>query len=166
MIQLKVLTMIFTAPDQPAVLILEPDEPAVDGASRIVPIWIGANEAMQLGIALEGIKPPRPLTHDLFLNAIANLDARIENVVISAVMGQTFFAKLILRQGGRLISLDTRPTDALALAIREGAPFYIEEDVLNTASFPFIFKEPENKELELKEFHSFIENLSPEDLLK
>ncbi len=165
MIPLRVLTMVFTSPQQPAILVLEPEEPSVAGKSRIVPIWIGSQEAMQIGVALEGIKPPRPLTHDLFLNALTNLDARVDHVVISDVAGQTFFAKLMMRSRGRLIELDARPTDAIALAVREGAPFYIERNVLDRASYPFIFKEATNKELELKEFRSFLNDLTPEDLL-
>lgn len=166
MIPLHVLTMIFTQPDQPAIMVLEPDEPAIAGKQRIVPIWIGAQEAMQLGVALEQVKPPRPLTHDLFIDALTNLDARVDHVVVNDVAGQTFFSKMYLRQGGRLIELDARPTDAIALAIRQGAPFYIDEDVLVRASYPFILKEGADKETELKEFDSFIENLNPEDLLK
>lgn len=166
MIPLRVLTMIFTQPEHPAILVLEPDEPSVAGKQRIVPIWIGAQEAMQLGVALEQMKPPRPLTHDLFIDAITNLDARIDHVLVNDVVGQTFFSKMYLRQGGRLIELDSRPTDAIALAIREGAPFYIDEAVLARASFPFILKEGADKETELKEFDSFVENLRPEDLLK
>lgn len=165
MIELKILTMIFSAPDQPAVLVLEPNEPAIAGKQRIVPIWIGANEAMQIGVALEGLRPPRPLTHDLFLNALTNLDARVDHVLINGTAGQTFFAKLYLRAHGRLIELDSRPTDAIALAVREGAPFYIEDQVLNDSSMPFIFKEGMDVENVLAEFDSFIENLTPEDLL-
>lgn len=165
MIPLRVLTMIFTSPQQPAILVLEPEESTVAGKSRIIPIWIGAQEAMHIGVAIEGMKLPRPLTHDLFLDALTNLDARVDHILINASIGQTFFAKVLLRQGARLIELDARPTDAIALALREDAPMYIERDVLDHASYPFIFKEEGNKELELKEFHSFIEGLNPEDLL-
>lgn len=166
MIPVHVLTMIFTTPDQPAILVLEPEEPApLPGKQRVLPVWIGAQEAMQLGVAIEHIKPPRPLTHDLFLDALTNLDARIDHVLINEVAGQTYFAKLYLRQGGRLVELDARPTDAIALALREGAPVYVDETVLSRASFPFILKDGADKELELKEFDSFIETLNPEDLL-
>lgn len=163
MVRLRVLTLIFTGPDRPAVLVLEPIEEVFDGKSRIVPIWIGANEAMQLGIALEHAKLPRPMTHDLFIDAITNLDATIEQVIINKVDGQTFYARLFLRQEGRTIELDARPTDALSLAIREDAPFFIEEDVLDASSFPYLFHSEKEKEVELQEFHSFIDSLSPED---
>ncbi|WP_251212964.1 bifunctional nuclease family protein [Adlercreutzia murintestinalis] len=163
MVPLRVLTLIFTGPEQPAVLVLEPIEDQQPGKSRIVPVWIGANEAMQLGIALEHAKLPRPMTHDLFIDAITNLDACVDHVVIDRVEGQTFFAKLVLRQGGRLIALDARPTDALSLAIREDSPFMIEDQVLQQASFPYLFKDDKAKEVELQEFRTFLEGLSPED---
>lgn len=163
MVPLRVLTLIFTGPQQPAVLVLEPIEEQREGRSRIVPVWIGANEAMQLGVAIEHVKLPRPTTHDLFIDAITNLDACVDHVLISRVEGQMFFAKLVLRQAGRLIELDARPTDALSLALREDAPFMIDEGVLEVASFPYLFKDDKAKEVELEEFRSFIEQLSPED---
>ena len=137
----------------------------MEGAQRILPIWIGPQEAMQVGAALEHIKMPRPLTHDLFLDALTNLDARVDHVVINDISGQTYFAKMYLRQGSRLMELDARPTDAISLAIREGSPIYVSEEVLNRASFPYILKEGADKETMLSEFDSFIENLSPDDLL-
>jgi hypothetical protein len=164
MVPLKVLTLVFTGPVRPSVLVLEPvEEPPIAGASRIVPIWIGANEAVQLGAAIEHIKMPRPMTHDLFLDAITNLDARIDHVVINNVEGDTFYSQLFLRQANRLIPLDARPTDALSLAIREDVPFMIDEEILHKASFPYIFNNEANHEVELKNFHQFIETLSPED---
>ena len=163
MVPLRVLTLIFTGPQQPAVLVLEPIEEQRQGRSRIVPVWIGPNEAMQLSVAIEHVKLPRPTTHDLFIDAITNLDACVDHVLISRVDGQTFFAKLVLRQAGRLIEMDARPTDALSLALREDAPFLIDEGVLEQASFPYIFKDDKAKEVELQEFRSFIENISPED---
>ena len=166
MVPIHVLTMIFTAPDHPAIMVLEPEEDSpIGGVERILPIWIGPQEAMQVGTALEHIKMPRPLTHDLFLDALTNLDTRVDHVLISGVSGKTYFAKLYLRQGARLIELDARPTDAISLAIREGSPMYVDDEVLATASYPFILKEGADKEMELKEFDSFIENLKPEDLL-
>ena len=163
MVPLRVLTLIVTGHNQPSVLVLEPVEEAPADAARIVPIWIGSTEAVQLGVAIEHAKLPRPLTHDLFLDAITNLDARIDHVLVDGVQGQTFFAKLVLRASGRLIQLDARPTDALALAIRQQAPLYITEEVLERASFPYLFRKPRNEEVELQEFRTFIDNLSPED---
>jgi len=163
MVPLRVLTLIVTGHNQPSVLVLEPIEEAAADASRIVPIWIGSTEAAQLGVAIEHARLPRPLTHDLFLDAITNLDARIDHVLVDNVQGQTFFAKLVLRAGARLGELDARPTDAFALAIRQQAPLYITEEVLERASFPYLFRQPRNEEVELQEFRTFIDGLTPED---
>lgn len=165
MTPLRILTLIVTGPQNPAVLVLEPIEEQKEGVSRVVPIWIGITETMQLAVAIEHAKLPRPMTHDLFLDALTNLDTCIDHVVITDVKGQTFFAKLVLRQGGRLIELDARPTDAIALALREDAPFMIEDEVLAVSSFPYIFKDEKIKEAQLEEFHSFIKDLSPEDFV-
>lgn len=163
MIPLRVLTLIFTGPVNPAVLVLEPVEELKDGCSRVLPIWVGASEAMQLGVAIEHAKTPRPMTHDLFLDALTNLDACVDHVLIDDAKGGTYFAKLVLRQRGRLISLDARPTDALSLALREDAPFMATEEVLAKASFPYLFREPKDRTAELAEFDSFVSALTPED---
>lgn len=162
MIPLKVLTLIMANPLQPSVLVLQPVEDAPAGKARIVPIWIGPSEAAQIGMALEQVKLERPMTHDLFLDALTNLDARIDSVVICGVKGPVFRSRLILSQGGRLVTLDARPSDAIALALRQDAPLYIEERVLDAASFPFIFKE-ERPEEELAAFKTFLDHVSPDD---
>lgn len=163
MVPLRVLTLLFTGLQNPAVLVLEPIEEPIEGKSRVIPIWIGGAEAMQLGVSLEHVKLPRPMTHDLFLDAITNLDACVDHASIVDVQGQTFFAKLVLRSQGRLVELDARPTDALSLALREDAPILIEENVLKQASYPYIFKGEKQREIELDEFRSFISDLSPDD---
>lgn len=163
MIPLKILTLIVAGPSHPSILVLEPVEDFPKGKKRIVPVWIGANEAAQLGVAIEHAHLPRPMTHDLFLDALTNLDARIDHVIINDAKGPTFYAKLAIRQGERLIELDARPTDAIALAIRQDAPYYIDENVLEKSSFPYLFKTPPDPESEMSEFRTFLEDLSPED---
>ena len=165
MVPLRVLTLIMTGHGSPSLVVLEPIEETTGQVSRIIPIWVGTAEAAQLGVAIEHAKLPRPLTHDLFLDALTNLDASVAHVLIHGVRKQTFFAKLVLKQGSRLIELDARPTDALALAIRQQAPLYITEEVLEQASFPYIFKTPKDEEVELQQFHSFLDDLKPEDFL-
>lgn len=95
-------------------LVLQPVEETPAGKARIVPIWIGPTEAAQIGMALEHVKFARPMTHDLMLDALTNLDARVDSMVIYGSKGQMFFAHLVLSQGGRLITLDARPSDAIA----------------------------------------------------
>lgn len=164
MVPVKIETLVVSAPQNPAVIVLRPVEETPEGKMRIVPIWIGGVEAAQLSTAIERIRLPRPMTHDLFLDALTNLDARVDHVLINAVKGSTFFAKLVLRQGGRLVELDARPTDALSLALRQEAPLYIAEEVLERASFPFIRRTPEpNPEAQVEEFRTFLEQITPED---
>ena len=145
MVPLKVLTLVVAGPAQPSVLVLQPVEDTPAGKARIVPIWIGPTEAAQIGMAL------------------TNLDTRVDSVVIYRVRGQVFFSHLILNQGGRLITLDARPSDSIALALRQDAPLYIEEDVLDAASFPFLFRGERQSEAELAEFKTFLDHISPED---
>ena len=160
---LRVLTLVVTGQNQPSILVLEPTEEKGKAEARIVPIWIGAHEAASLGIALEQVKLPRPATHDLLLDLLTNLDATVDYAVLTDMRGQTFIANLVLKQGDRVIELDSRPTDALALAIRQGAPFYIEEDLLEKASYPYVFKEARDEEAEFEEFRHFLEEIAPED---
>lgn len=163
MVPLKVLTLVVAGQGQPSVLVLQPIEDAPVGKARIIPIWVGPSEAAQIGMALEQVKFQRPMTHDLFLDALTNLDARIDSMVITRSKGQMFFSELTINQAGRLIRLDARPSDAVSLALRQGAPLYIEEEVLDQASFPFLFKGEHQSEEELAEFKTFLDHLSPED---
>ena len=110
MIPIVVQTLIVTSAPGPSALVLRPLEDSVsDGKYRVVPIWVGVAEATQLSIALEHTKMTRPMTHDLFLDAITNLDARIDHVLINDVQGAMFFSKLFLSQHGRIVELDATP---------------------------------------------------------
>lgn len=163
LVPLKVLTLVVAAQGQPSVLVLQPVEDTPEGKARIVPIWIGPTEAAQIGTALEKMKFARPMTHDLFLDALTNLDTRIDSTVISDSKGQMFYAQLILSQGGRLITLDARPSDAVSLAVRQGAPLFIKREVLDNSSFPFLYKGKKANEEELADFKTFLDTISPED---
>lgn len=164
MVPVNVKTLIVVSAPAPSILVLQPvEEPIQPGKYRIVPIWVGANEAAQLGVALEKARFARPMTHDLFLDALTNLDARVDHVVISGVKGAMFFARLTLKQHDRLVDLDARPSDAIALAIRQQAPLYIDEEVLERASFPYVFKNEPDATEEIEEFRSFLAELVPED---
>ena len=167
MVPINIKTLVVSSAPSPSVLVLQPDEePVQPGKYRIVPIWVGMFEASQLGCALENTQMTRPMTHDLFLNALTNLDARVDHVLINEVKGATFFTRLTLRHQGRLVELDARPSDSIALAIRQQAPIYIEEDVLDRASYPFVVKAAggeEDQEAVMTEFREFLEDLAPED---
>lgn len=167
MVPIAVQKIIIGSAPGPSILVLQPiEESPVRGVSRIVPIMVGAAEAAQLHLAITHTKVARPTTHDLLLDSLTNLDASVDHVLIDKVKGSLFFAKLTLSQHGRLIELDARPSDALSLALREDAPLYINEDVLERASYPYIVRKPiedESSELELEEFRSFLEDLAPKD---
>lgn len=103
--------------------------------SRRLPIIIGAFEAQAIALEIEGIKPPRPLTHDLLKNIIDNMGAGIIEVLIDELRENTFYAKIILEVSALTNEIDARPSDAIALAVRAQAPIYVSEIVMNSAAF-------------------------------
>jgi len=150
------------------------------GTDRYLPIWIGPAEADAITVKLQGVIPPRPLTHDLLESVISMLGARVKSVIVSDLQNDTFYARLILDLKGEPLELDSRPSDAMAIAIRADAPIYVEEVVLERAGI-LIDNEtgkpvPQGKggkgeasEEELKSlsaFRDFIDNLNLENLGK
>ncbi|MCF8242060.1 MAG: bifunctional nuclease family protein [Melioribacteraceae bacterium] len=103
--------------------------------NRRLPIIIGAFEAQAIALELEGIKPPRPLTHDLLKTLVDNLGASIKEVVIDELTDNTFFAKILLDVSTLSNVIDSRPSDAIALAVRTGCPIYVSAEVMRVASF-------------------------------
>jgi uncharacterized protein len=103
------------------------------GRDRYLPIWIGPWEASAIAMRLQGVEPERPLTHDLFASALEALDARVTRVVISDLAEETFHARLFLERDGHVAEVDARPSDALALAVRVGAPIFAAPSVLDQA---------------------------------
>jgi len=102
---------------------------------RRLPIIIGQFEAQSIALEIEGIKPPRPLTHDLLKNLIDNLGATIVEIIIDELKENTFYAKIKLEISSMTNEIDSRPSDAIALAVRSGAPLYVSEEVMKIASF-------------------------------
>ena len=100
---------------------------------RYLPIWIGPAEADAIAVKLQGATVPRPLTHDLLRSVIDSLDATIEYILVNDLKSDTFYAKIILNVGEQQIEIDSRPSDALALAVRADAPVYADEAVLDKA---------------------------------
>ena len=164
MVEMKVLTLIVTGAQTPSYLVLQPIEELVsEGKSRIVPISVGPHEALSLGMVLEGSAFSRPMTHDLMLDALTNLDARIDHVLINDAKNGVFYARLCLSQYGRLVDLDARPSDAIALALRQEAPIHIDESVLERASYPYLFNRPYDEEQIVDDFKTFLDGISPDD---
>lgn len=134
-----------------------------DGRHRLVPIYIGSPEATSIHYALEGVVPPRPLTHDLFLNTLEALGATLEQVVVTEVRDHTFYAELHLRTPSGQSVVSARPSDAIALAVRCGAPLFAADDLVDeVGQDPPPDPEDEAAEI-LDEFHDFIENVTPDD---
>ncbi|HEY8869501.1 MAG TPA: bifunctional nuclease family protein [Candidatus Limnocylindrales bacterium] len=105
-----------------------------NGRERYLPIWIGPWEASAIAMKLQGLTPERPLTHDLFATTLDELGVRIDRVVISNLAEETFHALLFLERGGQTVEVDSRPSDALALAVRGGVPIFAAEAVLDQAA--------------------------------
>ena len=104
------------------------------GRERYLPIWIGQWEASAIAMRLQGLTPERPLTHDLFASALEAIDAKVARVVISELADETFHARLFLEHDGQVGEVDARPSDALALAVRVGAPIFAVPSVLDQAA--------------------------------
>lgn len=150
----------------PLVLLREEDEP-----HRMLPIFIGGPEAASIALALSGQEPPRPVTHDLFAALLETLDVTVDHVEVTEVRDGTFLAELAVRgpSGGR--RLDSRPSDAIALAVRVHAPMYVSDEVLDEAgaivsevSEEALEEEGPDDEViddEVARFRSFLEELEP-----
>lgn len=135
------------------------------GGARVLVITIGAREAESIGWALEGISFPRPMTHDLLRTVVEELGATIERVCITEVDSGTFHADLVLQRGVDELVVPSRPSDAIAVALRVGAPLFAEESVLAEAGI--VLEEDEDEELDegemVEQFREFLEAVQPED---
>ncbi len=122
---------------------------------RYLPIWIGPWEANAIAMRLQGVTPERPMTHDLFSQALAELGVTVKQIVVSDLAEDTFRARLLLQLDGRELDLDARPSDAIALAVRTGVPIYATDSVLDRAGVV-----PESAEEEkLSVFRDFVNSL-------
>jgi len=102
-------------------------------AERYLPIWIGPAEADAIAVKLQDVNVPRPLTHDLLSSVIENLGATVNSIIVNDLKNDTFYAKIVLNVDGGVIEVDSRPSDALALAVRVEVPIYVEDTVLDKA---------------------------------
>jgi bifunctional DNase/RNase len=105
-----------------------------ESGEHILPIWVGVFEANAIALQMENVETPRPMTHDLLRNVIQDLDARVERIVVCDLRENTFYAEIHLHSGGRPLTVDARPSDAIALALRTRSPIFVEEAVIEGAS--------------------------------
>jgi bifunctional DNase/RNase len=147
------------AANTPVVLLREQE-----GRHRILPILIGSPEASAIHMALEGISAPRPMTHDLIVNLLASTDVELRHVVVTEIVDHTFFAELHLHQGDRDLVVSSRPSDALAVAARTGAPIFAADELLDAVGVESSDDVDEHEEEALlDEFRDFLEEIKPED---
>jgi bifunctional DNase/RNase len=102
-------------------------------AERYLPIWIGINEANAIALRITGITPDRPITHDLLCNILGSVEVSVERVMVTSLSNDVFFARIVATQDGRNLDIDSRPSDAIAVAVRVGAAIYVADDVLDKA---------------------------------
>jgi bifunctional DNase/RNase len=144
--------------NNPIVLLRE-----ADGEQRMLPIFIGAVEATAIAFALQGVVTQRPMTHDLLRDVLQSLDVRVERIVVTELREGTFYAELELRRedGGDVVRVSSRPSDAIALAARLGTPIYADEAVLDEAAIQV--SEEDEQEQEVEKFRMFLQDVNPED---
>lgn len=130
-------------------------------SETVMPIWVGIFEANAIAIEIEKLAAPRPMTHDLMRNLIGHLNARLERIVITEIKDDTFHAVLWLSQGGEEVTVDARPSDAIALALRLDCPIYVSEHVMQTAKLNTTGP-PEGPTAE--QLRTWLEGLNDEDL--
>lgn len=128
--------------------------------STVLPIWVGVYEANAIALEIEKVSTPRPMTHDLIKSLLLGLGTNLQKVVVSELKDDTFYAVIWLDREGDLISVDSRPSDALALALRLDCPIYVEESVLKSSNRAALMSDKVNNE----ELRRWLEGLNDEDL--
>ena len=140
---------------QPIVLLKTTD------GNKFLPIWIGHPEAAAILMKLQGATTPRPMTHDLVTDMLSQLDAQVVRITVTELRDSTFYAQITVQQDGSEIEIDSRPSDAIALAIRAEAPIFAADDVIAESAIEF--EGEENEEEIVSEFKQFLENVSPDE---
>src|SRR5262252_8380841 len=131
-----------------------------DSADTVLPIWVGVYEANAIAPEIEKVSMPRPMTHDLIKNVLAGLDAHVHKVVVTELKDDTFYAVIWMEREGHIISVDSRPSDALALALRVDCPIFVSDDVLKASKAASASSDRVSQE----ELRKWLENLNDEDL--
>jgi len=140
--------------NMPIVLLKDPQSEA------LLPIWVGIYEAQAIALEVEKAQAPRPLTHDLLKNLVHGLNAQVQRVVVTELKDDTFYAVIWMEQNGEVIAMDSRPSDALALALRADCPIFVDEDVLRAAK---VLPSPA-EQVSSQDVRKWLEGLGDEDL--
>src|SRR5713226_392361 len=128
--------------------------------SAVLPIWVGIYEANAIALEIEKVQTPRPMTHDLLRNVLLGLDVRVQKVVVNELKEDTFYALIWVERDGQVMTIDSRPSDALALALRVDCPIFADEEVLKNSKVSSAFSDKQNNE----QLRDWLEGLSDEDL--
>ena len=139
--------------NQPIVLLRE------RGGERYLPIWIGADVAAAIALSLQGVVTPRPMTHDLLKNILSDLSVEVARIIVTELRDSTFYATIELQRGTDRYEISSRPSDAIALAVRMSVPIFASEEVLEEAAILI----PGDEDEEVERFREFLDNVSPED---
>jgi hypothetical protein len=143
----------------PVVLLRE-----LGGDRRVLPIYIGPEEARAIALALEGVSTPRPMTHDLLRDVLGAVEVTVSSITVTDLRESTFFAEIEMQSGGKTVRVSSRPSDAVALAVRVEAPIFAAESVLAEAAMPAAEEgEEEEQEEIVDQFRQFIDEVNPED---
>jgi len=144
---------------QPIVLLKTAD------GNKFLPIWIGHPEAAAILMKLQSQAPPRPMTHDLLSDMLEQLEAQIVRITVTELRENTFYAQITVQQDGREIEVDSRPSDAIALAIRAEAPIFAAERVIEESAIEFEGEDVDQDQLdaEVAKFRNFLDEVTPED---
>lgn len=160
MVDMKVFGLALDEDSQVPVLILKDND-----EQKVLPIWIGAMEAMAISLALNEVKLPRPMTHDLLLSSITGLGAEVLAIEVTTLKDGTYYAEIELKLDKETRRVDSRPSDAIALALRAEAPIRVHEQVLEQASMDEkTGARPVIKTKDAEKWTELLENLSPDDI--
>lgn len=155
MVEMKVQGLFFDSETNQSVVILKEE-----ATGRTLPIWVGLFEANAITMGLEHTWTPRPMTHDLMKNIIEGLDANVRQIEVNDLRSNTYYAVISLEVGGRRVEIDSRPSDAIALALRLKAPIFVAEKVLDSAGH---LDQKTKKEASDKWIDELFDKLKPED---
>ncbi len=130
--------------------------------NKFLPIWIGHPEAAAILMKLQGASTPRPMTHDLFTEMLGQLDARVTRIAVTELRENTFYAQITISVDGSEIEVDSRPSDAIALAVRADAPIFAADSVIEESAIEFEHEDVNEEEV-VEEFKKFLDEVKPED---
>lgn len=152
-VEMKIRTLMMDPVTQMPIVVLRDST-----GNTILPIWVGVYEANAIALEIEKINTPRPMTHDLIKTLLMGMDARVDRIVVNELKDDTFFAVIWLEKDGQFISIDSRPSDALAIALRTDSPIFVDESVLKNSRMSG--SQDKGKDEELRRL---LENLNEED---